>query len=183
VLVWSLIQTVVALIFALSESKGITTMQTVLFIFQVLLLFSGICFNYMSFKYEDYSKVYGTLLLVNCYLLLRILSIKLYEDSETSMSPEFMNVSLVISSNFTVITTIFINSIFEKHRLLIVAVQIVALHALILIHQFGFGGISSDINQTGFDAQGVAMLLLIVLLVTFLVIFLESKFKIEDKAR
>lgn len=44
------------------------------------------CFNYMSYRYEDYSKVDGSLVMVSAFSLLRILSMKLTEDSESAMS-------------------------------------------------------------------------------------------------
>ena len=108
---WFLLTIIVRLIIAFSMGEQITTLQTVLFIAQLLLLFAGICFNYMSYKYEDYSKVDGALVMCNAFALLWILSMKLCEDSDSAMSPEFMNIGLLANGNIVVVTTVLINTV------------------------------------------------------------------------
>lgn len=170
------------IIFAFSLDEVITTQQTVLFIAQLMLLFGAICFNYMSYKYEDYSKVDGALIMINAFSLLWILSMKLCEDFESALSPEFMNIALLANGNIITITTIFINTVCQKMKLTMVAVSVVLLYTFALIHQFGFKCINSDILEGGFDGQGVFLLIIVLLLVIFKISYFVKKFEIEEAA-
>ena len=122
------------LVFAFSLTNQINVLQTLFFIAHKIVLFVAIGFNYISYKYEDYSKIHCSLFLLNLYSLIRILAIKINEDLESSMSQEFLNVTLVINSNFIIVTTVFINTVFDKFRVHTVVGTTVALYALVLIH-------------------------------------------------
>ena len=65
-------------------------------------------------------------------------------------------------------------------KLMMVSMSVVLLYVFAMIHQFGFKGINSDILQTGFDIQGVFLLLLIMLLVSFKISYFIMKYKMEE---
>jgi len=175
ILGWHLLTVIVMLIFAFSQGKEITTLQTVLFIAKIMLLFGGICFNYMSYKYEDYTKIDGSLVLVSAFSLLWILSAKLVEDSETAMSQEFSNLGLLVNGNIITITTVFVNTVCKRMKLMVVSMSVILLYTFALIHQFGFVGISMDTLTEGYDIQGVFLLIMIILLMIFKVSYFVKK--------
>jgi hypothetical protein len=61
--------------------------------------------------------------------------------------------------------------------------SVVLLYVFALIHQFGFQGVSSDILTTGFDIQGVFLLIMILILVVLKISYFVKKYKMEEKAR
>jgi len=87
---------------------------------------------------------------------------------------------LLINGNIVAITTVFINTVCQKMKLMMVSMSVVLLYVFAMIHQFGFKGINSDILQTGFDIQGVFLLLLIMLLVGFKISYFIMKYKMEE---
>lgn len=100
----------------------------------MMVLILAIGLNYISFKYEDYSKIHTSLLLANIYSFIRIVGMKLKEDEQSSMSQEFLNITLVVNSNFVMVTTVFINSVYQKYRLHVVIGSTVTLYTLVLIN-------------------------------------------------
>lgn len=179
---WQLITLLVMLIFAFVSGKDITTAQTVFFIVKIMLLFMGFGSNYMSFKYEDYKKVDMALVMTSAYSLVWILSMKFTEDSESALSPEMSNIALLVNGNVVMITTIFVNTVCQKMKLMMVSGQVILLYAFALIHQYGFSGISSDTLTAGYDAQGVFLLLLVVLLVIVKIVYFVKKNVMEESA-
>jgi hypothetical protein len=54
---------------------------------------------------------------------------------------------------------------------------------MVLVHQFGIDGISSNELVAGFDASGCALTLVVVLLIVLVIGFLHKKYLMEQKAK
>jgi membrane-anchored glycerophosphoryl diester phosphodiesterase (GDPDase) len=81
------------------------------------------------------------------------------------------------------ITTVFVNTNLLQHRLATVATTIILFYAMVLVHQFGIDGISSNELVAGFDASGCALTLVVVLLIVLVIGFLHKKYLMEQKAK
>ena len=139
----------------------------------------GISFNYMSFKYQDLSKVHGSLILLNTCSLVNILSLIAGKNSELRLSDQSQTIVLILNGNFIMITTMLINTNFQRMRLPVVATSLILFYTLALIHQYGFNGMNAISVDGGFDAAGVAFLIIIIILILMLLYFMEKKSAIE----
>jgi hypothetical protein len=70
------------------------------------------------------------------------------------------------------ITTVFVNTNLTKYRLEAVIATLVTFYTLVLIHQFGLNGVSSDELVAGFDARGSSLTILVALLIVLQVWYL-----------
>ena len=105
----------------------------------------------MSFKYQDLSKVHGSLILLNTCSLVNILSLIAGKNSELRLSDQSQTIVLILNGNFIMITTMLINTNFQRMRLPVVATSLILFYTLALIHQYGFNGMNAISVDGGFE--------------------------------